>query len=88
MGFQIGWQPNNTAKNKENTRAATASEAKDSNTWIHVDKTDTHGGDTEMDRAEEFTELTDEVFDELLQQCEREKTHTMFPKKIQNLASL
>ena len=41
-----------------------------------------------MDGAEEFTELTDEVSDEVLQQCEREKTHTILSKKIQNLGSL
>ena len=32
-----------------------------------------------MDEAEDITELTDEVFDEVLQQCEREKTYTISP---------
>ena len=34
-----------------------------------------------MDGAEEFTELADEVFGEVLQQCKREKTHTISPQK-------
>ena len=44
-----------------------------------------------MDGAEEFTELKDEVFDEVLQQYEREKTHTTTPQekyKISDLSSL
>ena len=41
MGIQTGRQPKNTAKTKENTRAATASEANESNTWTHVDDTNT-----------------------------------------------
>ena len=67
IGIQTGHQPKNTVKKKENTRAVTKSEANESNTWINVDGINTQREDEEMDWAEEFTELIDEVFDNVLQ---------------------
>ena len=42
IGIQTGHQPKNTAKNKENTRAATVLEVNEPSTWTHVDDTNTH----------------------------------------------
>jgi len=91
MWIQTGRQPKNTAKNKDSTRAATESEANESITWISVDDINTQIEDEEMDGTEEFTELIDEVFDNVLQQCKRERTHIISPQKVyktSNLSSL
>ena len=82
LGIQTGSPPTNIPNNKENTRAATATEANELKTWTHVDDDTTHGGDTTMDGAEEFNELTDEIFDDVLQQCERDNVHTISPPQM------
>ena len=66
-GIQTGCQPKKTAKNKENTRTATESYTHEFNTLLNVDDINTQREDDEMDRAEELTELTDEVFGDVRQ---------------------
>ena len=78
----MGIQTNSTAanKNQENTSAATASVTQDNDNWDLLD--DTSQADDEMDGAEDFEELTGEVFDEVLNQCERkQRVHTISPQK-------
>lgn len=55
--------------------------ANEKETWEHVEDDNFQRKDEEMDGAEKFIELTDSVFDEVLQQCKREKqTHTISPQ--------
>lgn len=49
--------------------------------WEHIDE-DISQVDNEMDGAEDFEELTDEVFDNILKQYVREqRVHTISPQK-------
>ena len=75
-------QTNSTAKNKnqENNSAATASVTQENEKWDIID--DPSQADDEMDGAEDFDELTGEVFDEVLNQCERsQRVHPISPLK-------
>ena len=80
--LKMGIQTNNKLKNKnqENNSAATASVTQENEKWDIID--DPSQADDEMDGAEEFDELTGEVFDEVLHQCERsQRVHPISPLK-------
>ena len=73
-------------KNQETNSAATASVTQDNDKWEHIDDT-SQAGD-EMDGAEDFEELTDEVFDNVLSQCERDqRTHIISPQTKQKTSN-
>ena len=73
---------NSTIKNKnqETNSAATASVTQEHDKWEHIDNISQD--DVGMDGAEDFEELTDEVFDNVLSQCEQnQRTHIILPHK-------
>ena len=65
--------------NQETKSAATTKVSQEQDKWEHIDNTQ---ADVGMDGAEEFDELTDEVFDNVLSQCQLDqRTHVISPHK-------
>ena len=66
--------------NQETNSAATTTVSQEQDKWEHIDGSSPV--DVGMDGAEDFDELTDEVFDNVLSQCERDqRTHVISPHK-------
>jgi len=83
--LKMGINTNATDTTQQNTSAATDTVANQNDTWI-----DTQSGDEVMNDATQFDELTDTVFDEVLQQCAREKNANLISpqKKLKTSDSL
>ena len=86
----MGINTNATDTNQQNTSAATDTVANENDTWTQVETQNSQSGDEVMNDATEFDELTEKVFDAVLQQCAREKNANLISpqKKLKTSDSL
>ena len=78
LGITTNATTNNN--NQETKSAATTTVSQEQDKWEHIDSNTQ--ADVGMDGAEDFDELTDEVFDNVLSQCQLDqRTHVISPHK-------
>ena len=80
--LKMGINTNAPDTHQQKIRAATEIVANVNVTWTHVETHTSQGRDEVMDDVTEFDELTDKVFDAVLQQCARDKhANLISPRK-------